>query len=178
MQFRIEPNPEETRRACQAIAVASLPPSRRSGVMVLLYAVIVAAAFVLPPSRPLTVVIGVGAVLATEVLLRMEAQSRVRGLQASDPHATEPHFIEVGADGLRAWCAHVDTRYTWDGTTGIRETPEFYLFLRGSGVGLAIPKRLLDAEGDAELRRRLRDWAPAFAGDLGDRGAPVGAAAT
>ena len=146
--------------------------------MVLLYALIVVAAFVLPPSRPLTIIIGVGAVLATEVLLRIEAQSRVRGVQASDPHAAEPHFIELGADGLRAWCAHVDTRYTWDGTTGIRESPEFYLFLRGSGVGLAIPKRLLDAERDAELRRSLRDWAPGFAADLEERGAPIAAAAT
>src|SRR4051812_9335151 len=110
MEFRIESDPAETRRACHAIAAASLPPSRTSGIMVALYAVVVVAALILPVSRPLMIIIGVGAVLATEVLLRTEAQARVRRLQADDPHATEPHFVEVSADGLRAWCAHVDTR--------------------------------------------------------------------
>lgn len=167
MRFRVDPNPEETQRACQAIVTASLPPSRTNAIMIGLYVAVVAAAVTLPVSRPVTIIIGVGAVLATVKLLHLDARARTRGLQAADPHAAEPHFIELGAGGLRTWCAHVDTRYTWDGTTGVRETSEFFLFLRGSGGGVAVPKRLLADGQEAELRARVREWLPEHADDLG-----------
>ena len=75
LQFRIDRQPGETQRARMAIAQASLPPSRRSAIMIGLYGAIIVLAFVLTPStRYLTIVIGVGAVLATEALLRREVR--------------------------------------------------------------------------------------------------------
>ena len=166
IRFQIEPTPGETQRACSAIVRACLPPSRRSHIMIALYVVIGAAAGLLTPSRLMTFIIGVGAVLATESALRAESRSRVRRLQASDPHALETHYVELGPEGVHAWCGHIDARYPWQDYYRVLEDREFYLLVRPSGSGTAIPKRLLDAPRDAELRERIREWAPEQAAGL------------
>ena len=167
MRFQIDPTPGETQRACSAIVRACLPPSRRSQVMIALYVVIGAAAwFLTPKSWPMTLVIGVGAVLATESALRAESRSRMRRLQASDPHALETHHVELGPEGVHAWCGHIDARYPWQDYSRVLEDREFYLLVRPSGTGTAIPKRLLDPPRDAELRERIREWAPEQAAGL------------
>ena len=161
LQFRIDPQPGETWRACIAIAQATLPPSRRSAIMIGLYVVIIVLAFVIAPStRPQTIVIGVGAVLATEILLRREAVGRVRRTQTQDPHALETHYIELSATGVRTWCEHVDARYPWAEYRSVTKNPEFFLLLRAGGNGTAIPKRLLDDERSLELETRLAEWIP------------------
>jgi hypothetical protein len=143
------------------MASASLPPSWAGPITLAVYALIGVAAFLLArPTWLITFLMtGVG-FLAVLLPLQAEARWRMRRAQASDPHATEPYEIEVGPAGIRAWCAHVDTRYTWDGITRVVETPEFYLFFRGPGGGPSIPKRLLDAASNEELRQGIREWSP------------------
>ena len=161
LQFRIDPQPGETWRACVAIAQAALPPSRRSAIMIGLYAIIIVLAFVVAPSTRLqTIIIGVGAVVATEALLRRESIGRVRRAQTQDPHALETHYVELSATGVHAWCEHVDARYPWAEYRTVAQTPEFFLLLRAGGNGTAIPKRLLDGERSRELEARLAEWMP------------------
>ena len=158
MKFRIDPSPEETRRAYRALLVASLAPDRRSLIMIGLYVLVVIAAFLLArATMPTTIIIGVGAVMATEATLRRHAVARTRQFQAADVHATEDHFIELTPECLHAWCKHVDARYEWVDISKVAETTEFYLFL---GSGFALPKRLLTAADDASVRAGIRDWAP------------------
>ena len=159
LQFRIDPQPGETQRACVAIAQASLPPSRRSAIMIGLYGAIIVLAFVITPStRPQTIVIGVGAVLATEALLRRESVGRVRRVQTQDAHALETHYVELSPTGVHTWCEHVDARYPWAEYRTVSQSPEFFLLLRAGGTGTAIPKRLLDDERARDLERRLSGW--------------------
>ncbi len=168
LRFQIDPARGETLRACSAIVRASLPPSRANGLVGLVYAaVILAAYFLTPATRATTIVIGVGAALATVAVLQAEGRSRLRLLQENDPHARETHFVELGDEGVHTWCAHLDARYPWAEMTKIAEDKEFVLFVRGSGSGAAIPKRLLDGSRDAELRRRVAGWAPGLGAALG-----------
>jgi len=161
LQFRIDPQPGETQRACTAIVLASLAPSRRSAIMIGLYAAVIVLAFIMTPgTRPQTVIIGVGAVMATEALLRRESVGRARRVQDQDPHALETHHVELSAAGVRAWCDHVDARYPWAEYRAVIQNPEFFLLLRSGGTGTAIPKRLLDADCTRELEMRLADWVP------------------
>jgi YcxB-like protein len=167
VRFQIDPAPEETQRACRAIVQASLPPSRGGAIMIALYAAVVGSAFTFAPAtRPATAVIGVGAVLATAAALQAEGRRRVRRLQVDDPHARETHFVELSSGGVHTWCAHIDARYPWAEFATVRESQEFYLLVRPSGNGVAIPKRLLDDARDAELRARICEWTP-------DRGASL-----
>ena len=166
--FQVDPTPDETRRACAAIAQASLPPSRAAPMLIGLFVVIALAAYVLTPTTwyP-TLLIGLATALGTVFLLQADGRSRVRRMQASDPHALETSFIELSPEGVRAWCAHIDVRHPWQDYSRVVVTNEFYLFIRGSGPGsVAIPRRLLDAERDGELRARVREWAPALGPDL------------
>lgn len=159
MLFRIDPNPEETRRACRAIVAASAPPSRATPIVIAVYVAVIGAAFLLTPQTAArTVIIAVGAILLVSFGVQADSRARLRRVQAADPHARETHSVELGPDGVRTWCAHVDSRYTWDGTTRVLETPEFYLFVRNAGNGVAIPKRVVSAAEDQELRRRVREW--------------------
>ena len=168
MRFQIDPAPKETERACQAIVKAALPPSRANAIILGLYAVGVTAAWVLTPAtRVLTSVIAVGAVAFTAMALQAEGRRRVRHLRTDDPHAQETHFVELDATGVRTWCAHIDARYPWADFTAVTENKEFYMLVRPSGNGVAIPKRLLDEATARELRDRLREWAP-------DRGMALG----
>ena len=165
MRFQLDPTPAETQRACAAILQASLPASRSTLIFAGLYVAVAMAAFALTPAtRNTTTIIGIVAVLATAIALRLEGQSRVRRLRASDPHAEEIHHLELGPDGVRAWCDHVDARYPWRDFSRVVETKEFYLFVRPSGNGSALPKRLLGQAQVAELRARIQEWSP-------DRGA-------
>lgn len=167
LRFEIDPVPGEAARACSAIVRESLPRSRRTAIVIALYVAVIAAAWLLTPAtRALTTVIGVGAVLATVWALQVEGRSRVRRLQASDPHATETHFIELSADGVHTWCAHVDSNYPWQDFTKVVPTTEFYLFVRGGGNGSAVPMRLLGEEREDELRERIRQWSPEHGASL------------
>jgi len=58
VRFEIDPQPDETRRACAAIAQAALPPSRGGLIIVALYAAVITAAYFLTPgNRAITVFI-------------------------------------------------------------------------------------------------------------------------
>ena len=161
LRYEINPLPGETQRACTAIAQVGLPRSRGTAIVLALYAgVILAAYFLTPTSRPMTVMIGIVAVLGTAMALQWDTRWRLRRLQADDPHSLETHFVEVGPEGLRTWCAHVDARYTWSDFSKVVDTAEFFLFVRASGSGAAIPKRLLDPARESDLRSRIREWAP------------------
>jgi hypothetical protein len=150
------------------MVVASMPPDRRSLIMIGLYALVVVAAYVLTrATMPATIVIGVGAIMATEAALRRYVVARTRQLQAADIHATEDHFIELTPEGLRAWCKHVDSRYEWADIPKVTETAEFYLFLRGSGNGFALPKRLLTEADNSAVRSRIRELASDHGAFLG-----------
>lgn len=167
MRLRVQPTPGETPRACAAFASASLPPSRAGLFSLAVMALVCAAAFLLARRTWLvTFCLAATAILAVLLVIWAEARRQSRGALAADPHADEPYEIEIGPEGIRVWCAHVDTRYTWDGITRVVETPEFYLFLRGASGGTWVPKRLLDAAGSEELRRSVREWSP-------DRGASL-----
>ena len=140
--------------------------------MLALYVGVGLAAYFLTPSTSIaTFVIAMVAVLATMFVLRVDGQSQMRRLQQNDPHALETHFVELDPDGIRTWCAHVEARYPWSEFTTTTENNEFYLFVRPSGTGAAIPKRLLDDGRDAVLRAHIREWAP-------DRGAGLACEAT
>ena len=161
MRFRVQPTPDETQRACAATVSASLPPSRANLIMLANFALAGVAAFLFARSTWVTTFLLILAcILTLSSVLQAEARWRIGLAQAGDPHADEPYEIEVGPEGIRTWCAHVDMRYTWDGITQVIETPEFYLFLRGSGGGPSIPKRLLDAASNDELRKSISEWAP------------------
>jgi len=161
LRFQIEPTPDETQRACAAILRASLPPSRANALMIALYAAIIAAAWIFTPAtRASAVVIGVGAALATMSLLQAESRRRVRHLRENDPHARETHYVELDPVGIHTWCAHIDAKYPWRDFSKACETTEFFLFVRPSGAGAAVPKRLLLNGQDVELRDRIREWAP------------------
>lgn len=136
--------------------------------MIALYALGVLAARVVTPSTwAPTAVIAIGAVAFTTMALQAEGRGRVRRLHAEDPHAQETHFVELDAAGVRTWCAHIDAKYPWSDFTKVAENKEFYLLVRPSGNGVAIPKRLLEEATARELKDRLREWAP-------DRGVALG----
>ena len=161
MRFQIDPTPGETRRAFAALARASMPPSRRSAVMIVMYGIVALAAFVLTPStRPQTIIIGVGAVMLTEALLRWESNRRIRSLRGNDPHELETHFVELTPEGVRTWCEHVDMRYPWREYVRFTEDSEFFLLLRAAGNGTAIPKRVVDVDGEAWIRAQLAERLP------------------
>jgi hypothetical protein len=159
MRIEIDPTPDETRRACAAIVRASLPPSRANLIVIASdVAVGVASYFLTPATWATTFAIGVFAIAGTTLALQVEARSRVRRLRANDPHASERHFLELNPEGVRAWCERVDARYPWRDFAKVIENKEFYLFVRPSGAGSAVPKRLLDQGRDAELRGHIREW--------------------
>ncbi|HKW11835.1 MAG TPA: YcxB family protein [Gemmatimonadaceae bacterium] len=167
LRFQIDPSREESQRACAAMVRACLPPSRRDLILLALYvAVGVAAFYFTPDTTATTFLIGMLAITAAVIAIEVEGRLRVRHLRTADPHAEETHFVELNAEGVRSWCAHVDARYPWRDFSKVAEDKEFYLLLRLSGAGSAIPKRLLDRVTDAQLRARIREWSP-------DRGASL-----
>lgn len=165
MRFRIVPTEAETTRGCQAMIAATFPRSKAQLVVAAVYFLVGASAFTLVPSSPVLVtVIAVGGMMLMMFALQLEANSRTRRARRDDPHTEEAHDLEVSTEGIRAWCAHVDTRYTWDGITKVVESNEFYVFVRGSGGGPALPKRVLASDEESELRQLIAQCSP-------DRGA-------
>lgn len=167
MHLRVQPTPEETARGSDAFASASLPPSRIGLFTLALVILVSAVAFLIArPTWLVTICLSVLSIQAMFLVFRMEARRQIRQASAADPHADEPYEIEIDPEGIRIWCAHVDTRYKWNGITSVAETPEFYLFLRGASGGTFLPRRLLDPPDDKELRKMICDWSP-------DRGASL-----
>ena len=167
VQILVDTTVEERRRPRQVLAGSVLPRSRTSAILGGTYAANIAAAIVATPSTaPLTIMIGVAAVLGTVSLMAADARSRWRRAESSDAHAAEPYRVSITEDGIRTWCEHVDIRYPWSDTLRITATAEFYVFLQGAAGGLALPRRALDVEAEAELRRALFEWAPAGAVQL------------
>jgi hypothetical protein len=161
LRYEIDPKPDESMRACTAIAQAAMPPAR-GGLLILglCVGVGVLAYFLTPSSRPETFLIGLVAIVATTYGLQAEGRRRLRRLRVDDQHARETHYVELSPDGLHTWCSHIDARYLWLDFTKVTEDREFYLFVRPSGVGSAIPKRLLDDAADQTLRLHIRQWSP------------------
>ena len=179
MHFRVQPLPDEIQRACAAIASAGQLQSRVGLILLAIYALIAAAAFLLArPTWPTTFMIAAVGIMAVHNAVQAESRRLGRRAQESDPHADETYEIEVGPEGIRVWCAHIDARYMWDGITRVVETPEFYLFLRGPWGGPSIPKRLLDAEGSEALRNRIREWSPDGGASLSGTVPPTSARAS
>lgn len=66
-------------------------------------------------------------------------------------------------EGVRTWCEHVDMRYPWREYVRFTEDSEFFLLLRAAGNGTAIPKRVVDVDGEAWLRAQLAERLPGSA---------------
>lgn len=161
LRFQIDPTPGESARACAAIARCVVPTKRGNLLLLGLYAAVGVAAYVLTPDTWLTTfVIGVGGIVATVYGLQTINRANVRRLQQADPHATETHFVELSVAGVHTWCAHIDARYPWADFAKVVENNEFYMIVRPSGTGAAIPKRLLSDPDDTGLRERIRQWSP------------------
>lgn len=175
MHLHIQPTADETQRACEAISAASLPPSRAGVISAVVFAILTATAFLLAPSTWfVAVVLAFVGLIVLFLALYAEGRWRLRKAGADDPHANEPYEIEVGPAGIRVWCAHVDGRFTWDGITSVTETPEFYLFLRGPQGGPHVPKRVLDAPGEEEIRRIIQEHSPDRGTSLKNNTTPSG----
>lgn len=160
-RFEVDPLPDESVRGCLAIAEGAMPPSRANLVVFALYAFVGLSAFLFARTTFLaTFFIGMVAVAATAISLPAEGRRRLRALQNRDPHALETHVLELSASGVRSSCAHVDARHAWSDFARTKENTEFYLFVRPSGTGVALPKRLLDAATEASLRECIAEWSP------------------
>jgi YcxB-like protein len=169
MHLRVQPIRDETSRACATFASASLPRSRFGLFTLAVLALICALAFLIArPTWIVTFCLAVVGIQAVLLVFQWEARRQSSHALAADPHADEPYEMEIGQEGLRVWCAHVDTRYEWDGITRVVETPEFYLFLRGSSGGTWVAKRMLDSARNDELRQVICERSP-------DRGASLSA---
>jgi hypothetical protein len=161
MRIQVEPEPNESERICSAILASSLPPSRAGWVIFPIALLIgVASGFFSEGAWLLTIALTTLGVVAVVYALQTETRWRSRRGLVRDPHVNEPYQIEIDAAGIRVWCDHIDTRYTWNGITKAVETADYYLLLRGPNGGPAIPKRLLDEETEKELRRRIGEWSP------------------
>jgi hypothetical protein len=159
MRFEIDPLPDETLKACQALVAMELPPSRWPLILLGVYGLVVAASFAFARSTmPATVFIGIGSVMLALTLWERYNRARTGRLLGRDTHGRERHFIEVDAEGVRAWCSHAESRYSWTDFTAVSETKDFILLRRSGGNGSAIPKRLLDDASDAAIRASLRQW--------------------
>jgi hypothetical protein len=164
-RFEITPLPDESMRGCAAIAQAAMPPSRGGLVMFALYAGVGVVAYLIArPTFPATFILGMVAVAATALSLQAEGRRRLRALRRKDTHELEPHVLELSSDGIRSACNHIEARYQWRDFIRAVENKEFYLFVRPSGTGAALPKRLLDPVTEASLRECIANWSP-------DRGA-------
>lgn len=161
LRFQIDSQAGEAARACTAIARSVIPQTRGNLLVFGIYIAIGLASYFLTPTTALTTfVIGLAAVLGTLSGLQAVGRANLRRLQLADPHSAETHFVELSTVGVHAWCAHIDARYPWTDFAKVVENNEFYMLVRPSGTGTAIPKRLLSDADDAHLRDCLRDWSP------------------
>ena len=160
-RFEITPLPDESMRGCSAIAQAAMPPSRGGLVVFALYAAVGLTAYLIArPTFVATFILGILAVAATALSLQAEGRRRLRALRRNDTHALEPHVLELSSDGICSRCDHIEARYGWTDFVRTIENSEFYLFVRPSGSGAALPKRLLDPVTEASLRECIVQWSP------------------
>lgn len=161
MTFTIDPRPDETARGCSAMVLTSMPPSRFTFVLIGAYVVaFVVATFFVPQATVPAFILAVATTTVVILAMQAEARSRLRRGRMADPHALEPYQVELSTEGIRTWCEHIDTRYTWSGMSVLKETPEFLLFIRGLGGGVFLPKRLLQPQDIASIRQQVTSWAP------------------
>ncbi len=162
MLLRIDPTIDETIRSCQALNTAVVgKQGSATAIVVAIYALIgIGTAQFARETAPATLALAIGGLVLTVLATQWDGQRRLRRIYEADPHVSESHFVEVTDRGVRTWCDHVESTMRWDALTAVTETTEFYLFLRGPGAGPAIPKRLLDRTGDAELRGLIRAHSP------------------
>jgi hypothetical protein len=160
VRFQIDPTPTENWRAATALAQAALPGSRLQLFLAALYLALGAVAYLIPPTRLTTFLVGIGTIFVSLALVHYEGTNRYRQLALADPHATETHVVELTPEGIRCSCAHAETRYPWADFARVTENDEFYLFVRPSGTGCAIPKRLVNGATDDALRIFIRRWSP------------------
>ena len=162
LRFEIAPAPGESARGCGALLVSAIAKARARGTFLFvgLCALVGLLAAVVPPSRASSFLVGLIAVYASIYGVRALGRRNLRALQETDPHALETYFVEIGPLDVYAGCAHVNARYAWEEFTKVTESTEFYLFVRKNGGGVALPKRILDASKEQELRDRIREWAP------------------
>lgn len=164
LRFEVAPRDGESLRGCAAIVRAALPPNRASLMVYALYGLVGLGAYLLTPSRLTTFVVGMFGAVGAMYALQIASRRRVRRLRENDRHSLETYFVDLAPEGIHTWCAHIDARYPWSDFTTVTENKEFYLFVRPSGSGVSIPKRLIDDATETTLRQRIAEWSP-------DRGA-------
>lgn len=168
LRYEIQPAPGETERGAHAIAQAAMPPSRANLVLFSIYGLCAFLAYFLTPSTSVTTfLIGFISVSLTVSLLNADVRFRLRSLRRSDAHALETRFVELSPEGVGDSCSHIDSRYPWQDFMKIIVTPEFYLFVRPSGLGSSIPRRVLDASEETRLQQCVRAWSPDAAIHIG-----------
>jgi YcxB-like protein len=163
LRFEIAPLPGESTRSCVAL-IGRVSKSRGAWFLFGLYAGVGLLSYLLPPSRLASSLVGFVAVFASIYGLQAVGRANIRAIQSTDPHSLETYVVEVGPHDVFTGCAHVNARYPWKEFSKVFENDEFYLFLRSTGGGAAIPKRILDGEAEQQLRNRISEWSP-------DRGA-------
>ncbi len=164
MRFEITPAPGESARSCVALVSGVVPKWRGTLFVLSLCGGVGLLAWLLPPSHLTTFLVGFAAVYASVYGIQAVGRANIRDIQDRDPHSGETHVVELGPQDVFIGCSHVNARYPWREFKKVSENNEFYLFFRGNGGGAAIPKRILDAAAEQELRLRICEWAP-------DRGA-------
>lgn len=170
LRIHIDPVGDELQEGCEILAAATLPPGRGGWVLAGVFAAVAVGALLLAPAAlPVTLLLACGGLIVGLSVLQLEARSRLRRAFAADPHHDEPYTVEVGADGIRTYCDHVDTRITWSGITRVVETRDYFVFVRGSSGGATIPRRVLSPADHQRLRQMVREWSP-------DRGAELAGA--
>jgi hypothetical protein len=180
LQIRVDAEPDEAYRGCEALVAAMYPRSHAVWIVMVIYALAgLSAVMFAGEAAAVTITIAIGALLAVSWAIQLEARWRRRRALAADPHRDEAHFIELSDEGIRTYCDHVDSRITWSAITAVKETSAFYLFVRGASGGVAVPKRALTPAMDQTLRAGVRQWSPDRGSALaGDGEEPVGALAT
>lgn len=165
MIYSIDPTPDEIARGCQALVQDSLPRSHATFVLFATYIAAFAAATVFIPSAATPAFVLAVATATVAILgIQAETRARLRRARSTDPHLLETYQVELSAEGIRTWCGHIETRYTWDSINALKETPDFVLFVRGVGGGVYLPKRLFGPDDITTLRSNVATWAPATAG--------------
>lgn len=144
-----------------ALGTATLPPSRAGWVMGAVYVGVAVGAVVLAPSTlPVTLLLACGGMVVGMSAIQLDVRSRLRRALDEDPHREEAYTVEVGEEGIRTYCDHVDTRITWSGITRVVAMRDCYVFVRGATGGATVPRRTLSAADDERLREMVRQWSP------------------
>jgi len=152
--------PGESARSCVALVGRAVSKTRGTLFFFGVCGGVVILSLLLPPSRASTFLVGFAAVYVSIFGLQAVGRANIREIQGKDPHTQETYVVEIGPLDVYTGCAHVSARYPWKEFSKVFENNEFYLFLRSNGGGAAIPKRVLDAAAEQELRNRICEWSP------------------